>query len=430
MRISLLAVSATLALTASCGDKPRAAATGTPTANADNQPAQYLYVWTGDSAEKQSDFLAVIDATPSSPNYGALLKTVKVGVAGSHPHHTEDVVPANGHLLANGFHAGRTWLFDVSSPADPKMLAMFEDIAGFSHPHSYMRVANGRILMTFQYAADSTTTPNPGTGQMMAMGEHKTGGLVEMDERGTSIRSASAADPSITDKRIYPYSVVPIASLDRAVSTTTDMDDKNTKATGEWVQLWRLSDLKLLRSIALKPGPRGDENKFTGEPRLLPDGKSVYVHTFNCGLYLLRGVETDAPTSTFVHSFTGKNCGVPLLIGHFWIQTVPDAHALVTLDVTDPEHPREVSTLDVGADEQPHWISRDSAGRRIVLNSGGGGTGNRVFIVNFDPATGVLAMDDRFHDPGATRPGIRFSQRSWPPGIVSTAIPHGAVFSR
>jgi hypothetical protein len=433
MRIHLLVVSATLALTASCGDKPRAAATGKAdtTAKADAEPSQYLYVWTGDSAEKQSDFLAVIDATPSSPNYGALVRTVRVGVAGSHPHHTEEVVAANGHLLANGFHAGRTWLFDASVPAEPKLLAMFDDIAGFSHPHSYVRVKNGRVLMTFQYAADSTTRSNTGTGQVMAMGGgHKTGGLVEMDENGASIRSASAADPSISDKRIYPYSVLPIASLDRAVSTTTDMDDKNLKATGEWVQLWRLSDLKLLRSIALKPGPRGDENKFTGEPRLLPDGKSVYVHTFNCGLYLLRGVESDAPTSMFVHSFKGKNCGVPLLIGHFWIQTVPDAHALVTLDVTDPEHPREVSTLDVGADEQPHWIARDTAGKRIVMNTGGAGTGNRVFILTFDPTTGALAMDDRFHDPGMSRPGIRFSHRSWPPGSVSTAIPHGAVFSR
>jgi len=30
-----------------------------------------------------------------------------------------------------------------------------------------------------------------------------------------------------------------------------------------------LSDLTLLRSIALPPGPRGDEHQFSGEPRLL-----------------------------------------------------------------------------------------------------------------------------------------------------------------
>jgi hypothetical protein len=31
---------------------------------------------------------------------------------------------------------------------------------------------------------------------------------------------------------------------------------------------------------------------------------------------------------------------------------VPEAHALVALDITNPEQPREVSTLDVGKDEK------------------------------------------------------------------------------
>ena len=181
------------------------------------------------------------------------------------------------------------------------------------------------------------------------------------------VRSAALvpAIRAIKDKRIYPYSVLPLPAFDLAVSTTTDMDEGNKAATSEWIQLWQLSQLKLRRSIALQPGPRGDENQFTGEARLLPDGKSVYIHTFNCGLYLLRDVDRPEPKASFVKAFTGKNCGVPILTGHYWIQTVPDAHAVVALDITNPEQPREVSVLDVGEDEQPHWISIDSTGRRI-----------------------------------------------------------------
>jgi hypothetical protein len=41
------------------------------------------------------------------------------------------------------------------------------------------------------------------------------------------------------------------------------MDDGIKPATSEWVQLWRLSDLKLLKTFALQPGPRGDEHRFT-----------------------------------------------------------------------------------------------------------------------------------------------------------------------
>ncbi|MEP7000416.1 MAG: hypothetical protein ABI969_08040 [bacterium] len=392
---------------------------------------EYLFVWAGDSARKASDFLGVIDASPSSPTYGSVVASLPTGMSGTHPHHTEAQLPANGHLLANGFGAGRTWLYDLSTPRQPKILTSFGDLGGFSHPHTYVRLANGHVLATFQYKADAAAAaPVHGHGVGRSGPAHATGGLVEMDERGNVIHTASATDAAIRDKQIFPYAVLPIANVDRAVSTTTDMDDANKKATSEWVQVWRLSDLTLLRSIALKPGPRGDENQFTGEPRLLPDGRSVYIHTFNCGLYLVRGVDGNQPTSTFVKAFEGKNCGVPVLTSHYWLQTVPDAHALVALDITDPEHPREVSSVTLGDDEQPHWIAIDRTGRRVVLNSAGGGPGNRLFVIDFDPATGVLALDERFRDAGATRAGVSFTGKTWPHGFTGSAVPHGTVFSR
>lgn len=401
---------------------------------AERSPAsgEYLYVWAGDSAGTASDFLAVIDAAPSSPTYGAVVASLPTGVAGTHPHHTEAELGPNNHLLANGFHAGRTWLYDLSTPREPRILTSFGDVAGFSHPHTYVRLPNGHVLATFQYKADSAA-PSPAVHEhdaAQAMAAHTTGGLVEMDERGTVIRSASASDAAIPDRYIYPYAVLPIERIDRAVSTTTDMDEANKNATSQWVQLWRLSDFKLLRTVALTPGPRGDEHQFTGEPRLLPDGRSVYIHTFNCGLYLLRGIDGNEPTATFVKGFEGKNCGVPVLTAHYWLQTVPDAHALVALDITDAEHPREVSTLKLGDDEQPHWLAIDRTGRRLVLSSAGAGTGNRLYVIQLDPATGALTLDERFRDAGASRPGVRMSEKRWPHGFTGTAWPHGTVFSR
>ena len=60
-------------------------------------------------------------------------------------------MPANGHLLANGFGAGRTWLFDLTDPRTPKILTSFGAKGGFSHPHSFERLPNGEVLATFQY---------------------------------------------------------------------------------------------------------------------------------------------------------------------------------------------------------------------------------------------------------------------------------------
>jgi len=390
----------------------------------------YLFLWAGDSAKKASDFLAVIDATPTSPHYGAVLTSLPTGTAGTRPHHTEQQMPADGHLLANGFAAGESYLFDLTDPLHPRLLTSFGDVGGLSHPHTYSRLANGTVLATFQYAADSTSAHLAMTDGMAMGGRHSTGGLVEMDERGHVILSARAADPAIGDGRIHPYSVLALPNVDRAVSTTTDMDQADSIDTAQWIQIWRLSDLKLLRTIALPPGARGDENMFTGEPRLLSDGHSVYIHTFDCGLYLLRGVESAAPTATLVHAFEGKDCGVPLVVGHYWLQPVPALHGLVSLDISDPEHPRRIASVSFGDDEEPHWIAIDPTGRRIVLNSGGYAKGNRLFVVNFDPASGGLAIDGRFRDPGSAEPGIDLSRRKWPHGFTGTAAPHGTVFSR
>jgi hypothetical protein len=69
-----------------------------------------------------------------------------------------------------------------------------------------------------------------------------------------------------------------VPALDRIVSTNTSMHFKSDGET-RTVQVWRLSDLKLLRTLILPPGPRGSEQNAPGEPQLLANGKTVLVHT-------------------------------------------------------------------------------------------------------------------------------------------------------
>jgi hypothetical protein len=371
---------------------------------------RYLFVWVGDDDKRASDFLAVIDADPTSATYGKVLATKPTGMAGAVPHHTEDPVPPNNHLLANGFEAGRTWLFDLHRPLAPRAIASFGDLDGYNHPHTYLRLPNGHVLATFQYH-----------------GNHQTGGLVEFEERGKLIRSGSAVDASAPSVLIEPYSIAALPALNRAVSTDTSMMEHDQRPGGK-VQLWRLSKLKLLRTFDLPPGARGNENQWTGEPRLIPDG-SVYVHTFKCGLYRLTGLETESPRAAFVRSFEGEACAVPIVTGHWWLQTVPAAHAVVVLDIADAEHPREVSRLTLDDKQGPHWIALEPGGRRIVINSGEYAE-HRVFIANFDPQTGSLSLDERFRDRGSDRPGVSMDGKTWPHGFHGNAYPHGAVFSR
>ena len=61
--------------------------------------------------------------------------------------------------------------------------------------------------------------------------------------------------------------------------------------------------------------------------------------------------------------------------------------------------------------------------------TGYGALASRVLLATFDPATGALALDERFRPPDATRPGFDLLG-PWPHGASGAGRPHGAVFSR
>ena len=375
--------------------------------------SDYLYLWSGSADSTQPDFLAVLDVRPAAKGYGKLVATVPVPGRRNGPHHTEHELAAGGRLFANGFGGGQSFIFDVRDPAHPRLERQFVDVAGMMHPHSFLRLPNGNVLATFQMQHDSLGAAP--------------GGLVELTNDGTLVRS-STADLAGVDRRIRPYSAAIVPKLDRIVTTTTDMiGDEQVRA----VQLWRLSDLKLLRTFDLPAGPRGDEAAFTAEPRLLADGKTVLVSTFNCGLYLLHGLDTGEPSGTLVSSFPrlkDESCAIPVIAGHYYLVTVPAWRAVVSLDISDPSHPREVSRLTLDSAAVPHWIALEPNHRRVVI-TGYGSLERRVMMATFDERTGRLALDTSFRDAGATEPGVRMDGKSWPHGGNGAAIPHGAVFS-
>lgn len=379
------------------------------------QSDHYLFVWSGDDAKKSSDFLAVIDAYPKSKGYGKIVASAAVPGPTGTPHHTELEMPADGFLLANAFESGRTMLFDLRDPMHPALATSFGDLDGYMHPHTYVRLANNHVLGTFQYHGGHDPKADGG-------------GIVEFDERGKIFRSGSAMDPAAKTELIRPYSLVTIPSLDRIVSTNTSMHFKSDGDT-RTVQIWRLSDLKLLRTVVLPSGPRGSEQQFPGEPYLLPNGKTVLIHTFNCGLYQMDGIDDAQPSVRHLKTFDGEICAVPLRIGHFWVQTLFSAHAVAVYDISDPERVREVSRLNLDEKQQPHWISPSSDNRRIIMNSGEYGE-HRLFMLNFNPDTGALSLDGTFRDAGSDKPGVSLDGKSFPHGFQGDAYPHGAVFSR
>lgn len=371
----------------------------------------FLFVWASDLGAKKSDFLAVIDADPRSPRYAEVVATAPTGIANSHAHHTEHEMPAGGVLFANGFGAGKTFRFDLNDPLHPRALGSFDGAGEYMHPHSFARTPTGTVLATYQMRGHDNT---------------EAGALVELSADGKVLRMGAAADPAV-EPFIRPYSLAVVPALNRIVTTSADMHGKDVSRA---VQLWRLSDLKLLKTIRLPPGPGGKENDDPAEARVLADGRTVVVSTFNCGMFLLGGLDGAVPAAEFIHVFAGGGeCALPVVSGRYWVAT-DTKEGLISLDMTDPRRPVEVSRLVLPGGQGPHWISLAPDGRRIVVSGGKVAFETRVLIAQIDPANGRLSLDESFRDKGSPTPGVSFDRASWPHGATGKAVPHGAVFSR
>jgi hypothetical protein len=392
-------------------------------------PSAYLFVWAEDATRQSTDFLAVLDANPASSNYGRVVASVPVAATATMPHHTEYEFPPDNRLFAIGWATGRSFIFDLREPTKPRLAGQYDHRAGYAFPHSFARLPNGNLLGTFQSRGDAY---GPG------------GGLVELDSSGTALRSSSAVDPAVNKEVIWPYSLAIVPALDRVVSSSTPMGLPHwaTPPPGSWafkkvdeqltqqVQIWRLSDLHLLKTINLPPGAQGKHNNLPAEPRLLPDG-SVYVNTFTCGLYRINDVAGRRPSAELVYTFPGGEdmhtmCSVPVIVGHYWIQTVGALPGLIALDISHPEKPVEVSRLKLDARfPMPHWMAADRNSDRLVIT---GDEQSWLLVARFDRAKGTLSLDPAFREPGAHAPGVSFDRKEWPHGAGGRALVHGALF--
>lgn len=399
-----------------------AAALALAMAAAPAQPAadtgHYLFVWTGDQAKQGKDFLAVIDADPASPTYGKLLTTAPTDIKSVRIHHTEYEMPASGMLFANDHDSNKTVIFDLARPLEPKVAVAFESLDGYAMPHSFLRLPNGNVLATFQFADDG------GHGGHMAM-SGTSGGLVEIDDSGNAVRSVSNADPALPDEGLLPYSLAVLPDIDRVLVTNSPMGDDFLLSSNTY-QLFRLSDLKLLGTYRFDPGPSRNGHVSPEEARIGPDG-SVYVQTLSCGIQRVAGMEGPTPSARLVYKFPGDFCGVPTIVGHYLVQSVPSLHGYVVLDIADPANVHEVSRLVINESYRPHWTAWDAKAKRLVVTSGK--SGDRMYLLKLDERTGALSVDESFRDTDG-KIGFSFAKRVWPHGWTGEGSPHGAVFSR
>ena len=396
---------------AACGTQPEA---GSDPAEAPAASSPYLFVLTGDHSESppNADFITVIGVDPASPDFGRIVSTTPVGTSRGMPHHSEFTMPAGGRkLFGNAFLAAKTVLIDLADPRAPRIARTIDSVPGYRRPHSFWRQPDGRVVATLQFG-DGTREGDPG-------------GLARFTPEGDLLEVSSAADSAFPGARLRVYAIDGAPETDRIVTTSSPMD---TEVTAHVVQLWRLSDLRLLRTIPM-PAVEGDTAwQYPFEIRFLPGGKSAMLNTWNCGFYYLSGLDTDQPAieRTLVLSPAVTGCGVPLVYGHHWIMPVWNGRVFHVLDIADPRRPRIVSSMPVDSTFGAHWISRDPGSDRVVMTSED--ADHRVLLARFDSVQGILAIDSTFRDSGSPRPGVSFARETWPHGESGMAMPHAAVF--
>ena len=171
-------------------------------------------------------------------------------------------MPDGGHLFANDFGTGKTYIFDLTDPLAATVLDSFVVAGPLTFPHSFERLPGGNVLATFQTEGPGNTSP---------------GGIAELDPHGVTIRWASAREGGST---VRPYSLAVVPELDRVVTGSADM---RGAVDSRAIQIWSLSDFTLLKTLSFP-----EEWGAAAEPRVLDDGVTVLVSTFGRGMGDLR----------------------------------------------------------------------------------------------------------------------------------------------
>ncbi len=427
MRRSPLVAALVLSLTG-CATHTGNSAGAAPNAET---PARFLYVWAGDKDEKESDFLAVVDVRRDSRTYGAVLNTVPVGMSGTLPHHLEYALPGKGQtLFANGHHHEQIFRFDVSDAEHPKLAGVAENAPPFRYPHDFARLPDNSVLVGYLRSDGKSPTP----GDSNVPGNH--GGVARMSPDGRILRRASAADSMLTEPmRAYAFAVLP--TIDRFVVTSAPMMEDHS---ADAIQIWRLSDLTRLTTLMVPPARLPDGRTLAAghrlpfEPRVMPDG-SVLLNTYGCGFYRVANIGStpeihnvytiDIPVDRVPADRLGA-CGVPVVSGHYWVMSVGKLSTLVTLDISDPDHPREVSRLLADSTFRPHWMAKDPGSDRIIVGAENGGE-SRMLMARLDAHTGRLTWDETFRSSDG-KLGVSFVRQRWPHGDSGEAFGHAALF--
>ena len=329
-------------------------------ASDDDEPS-YLFVCAGDQARTSPDFLAVINFTEDSRNYGKVIASVPFAApnaSGNEPHHIglsqDKNIVACGGLLSVLKGQKEVFFFDVSDPKAPKFISAADPPLS-SITDEFHTLPDGGFLVTLMGGP---------TG-------HAPGRVAEFDQKLHLVKEYPENPP--TDG-LDPHGISVRPDLDLMVTsdfvcptTTLNMVHGDIDFRGS-IRVWDLHRREILRTINIS-GTVGtiDVKLIPGDPK----ARAFTAGMLDDRLYL---IDTENGTTTPVFDFSSIAAGGwPQLM-----RTTKDAKRLfvsmnqagkvVMLDISNPEKPSLIKALDLGQGSGPHYIALTEDEKRLVIS--------------------------------------------------------------
>ena len=331
------------------------------TAHEREDAVKYLFICAGDQARTAPDFLAVLNFDEDSPHYGQVIGKAPLpepGATGNEFHHiglsADGKIVACGGLLSVLKGQNEVFFFDVSNPRAPKFLSSANPPLS-AITDDFDALPNGGFLVTMMGGAEGHA---PGRvaefdGQLKLVREYPDNPPMDgFNPHGISVR------PEI-NLMVTSDFVCPATTLD-AVAGGLDLRGS--------VRVWDLHHREILRTIDI-PNAGG-----TIDVKLIPGDRGERGYTagmLDDHLYLLN---TRLGTAQAVFDFsTISKGGWPQLMqitrnGKRLFISMNQAGKVVMFDTSDPDEPRVLKILDLGANSGPHYIKLTPDEKRLVIS--------------------------------------------------------------
>ncbi len=322
---------------------------------------RYLFICAGDQARVAPDFVAVVDFDQSSSSYGKVITTVPFpapSASGNEPHHvglsTDGRTLACGGLLSVLKGQKEIFFFDVTKPRAPRFLGAADPPLS-AITDEFHALPGGGFLVTMMGGPQG----------------HHPGRVAEFDER---LRLVAEHPSNPPDDGFNPHGISVRPDLDLMVtsdficpSTTLHAVPGDLDLRGS-LRVWALRSRRILRTIEIpNAGGTIDVQLIPGDRR----GRAYTAGMLDDKLYL---VDTRAGRARPVFDFGTIAKGEwPQLMrmnhdGTRLFITMNVAGMVAMLDTSDPEHPTIVSTVDLGVDSGPHYLTLTHDERRLVVS--------------------------------------------------------------